>query len=255
MKKIINIGFVLSGIACVIFSVLGPFYSVVHPGTLLMFLTGVLFILCVIFDKKENKGNFVKFVYWMAFAWMIFVAVFISVNFLGGLTKLPNNGDNATVIVLGARIKDGEVTLVQKRRLDVAIDYLEENPNAKCIVTGGLQKDEGLVVADIMKKYLRTAGIEEDRIFIEGKAQDTYENLLYSKDIIEKNNLSKTVILVSDNFHLLRSTWFAKSIGYTSVYRLACHTPLGILPSYWFREILSMLKGFLITAFPGLFGH
>ena len=238
-----------------VFTIIGAFYDVIHPGTLLMFLTGVLFIFCAVWDGRLKNKKISTLIYWLSVAWMLFVSVFIVVNYVGGLTHLPENENDVTVIVLGARIKNGLVNTVQKRRLDKAIVYLEENLEAKCIVTGGLQKDENLVVGDIMKDYLVAQGIDEHRISVEGMAQDTYENLLYSKDIIETEGMPQNIVIVSDNFHLLRATWFAKSIGYENVYRLATSTPKGILPSYWFREILSMMKGFIITTFPRLFGH
>lgn len=220
-----------------------------------MFVTGLLFVLCFLFRHKTQDKKIINIVYCTSAAWLLFLIIFIITNIVGGQTYLPDDGNDTTVVVLGAKIKDGYVTLVQKRRLDMAYDYLEKNPNSKCIVTGGLQSDENLVVGDVMRDYLKKRGVNESRIFVEGDAQDTYENLLYAKDIIQSQGLSNNIVIVSDNFHLLRSSWFARSIGFTNIYRLASSTPLGILPAYWFREILSMLKGFIITAYPNIFGH
>ena len=64
--------------------------------------------------------------------------------------------------------------------------YLNENKNAKAVVTGGQGSDEAISEGQCMYDTLVGMGIDKDRIFIEDKAENTQQNIKYSYDIIEK---------------------------------------------------------------------
>lgn len=46
------------------------------------------------------------------------------------------------MIVLGAQVHEDGPSVVLKYRLDAAIDYLNENPDTNCIVSGGQGANE-----------------------------------------------------------------------------------------------------------------
>ena len=70
-------------------------------------------------------------------------------------------------IVLGAQLKDHGPSDVLRRRLDAAAEYLRQNPDTKCIVSGGQGGNEPMSEAEGMRHYLVAAGIEEERIIQE----------------------------------------------------------------------------------------
>ena len=47
-----------------------------------------------------------------------------------------------TVIVLGCKVNGDRPSLMLQRRLDTAVAYLNENPDARCIVSGGQGDNE-----------------------------------------------------------------------------------------------------------------
>lgn len=51
--------------------------------------------------------------------------------------KAPSAGDARVLLVLGARMRNGKPGKVMKSRLDKAIEILNKNENAICVLTGG----------------------------------------------------------------------------------------------------------------------
>lgn len=59
------------------------------------------------------------------------------------------------IIVLGAQVYEHGPSVVLRYRLDKAVEYLEDNPGTKCIVTGGQGYNEPFPEAVGMAEYLR----------------------------------------------------------------------------------------------------
>ncbi|WP_335872002.1 YdcF family protein [Bacillus sp. 2205SS5-2] len=147
------------------------------------------------------------------------------------------------VIVLGAGIIKGKPSLVLEERLALAITYLENNRDANVIVSGGIDVGEKISEAEAMRIYLVNAGIDEERIMIEDQATSTYENLLFSKELME-NNKEKVLIITSD-FHLFRSKYIAESIG-LEAFGTGASVPAPLIPLVHTREMLAILKTVMI---------
>ena len=154
----------------------------------------------------------------------------------------PDSGE-VTVIVLGARINGSEPSLMLRRRLDKAAQYMRQNPEAICVVTGGQGPGEDLPEAQVMGDYLKRFGIASDRIIREGASSNTRENFQFSAVLLEEQGLEKQpVVVVTDSFHQLRAYIFAKSaLPYADgFYAISSLTPWGLLPAYWVRELLAI---------------
>ena len=109
------------------------------------------------------------------------------------------------IVTLGYALNnDGTMNEVLIKRLEQTYEAAKLNPNAKIIVTGGVQKG-GLTESYLMKNWLADKGIAADRIIIEDKARDTVENALYSTEILKKYN-PKRVILITSASHIRRGT-------------------------------------------------
>ena len=109
------------------------------------------------------------------------------------------------IVTLGYALNnDGTMNEVLVKRLEQTYEAAKLNPNAKIIVTGGVQKG-GLTESYLMKNWLADKGIAADRIIIEDKARDTVENALYSTEILKKYN-PKRVILITSASHIRRGT-------------------------------------------------
>lgn len=146
-------------------------------------------------------------------------------------------------LILGAQLKADGPSEVLRRRLDRAIEYLNENPATKVIVSGGQGRNEPAAEAVGMKEYLVNAGISEDRILLEPLSRNTYENLTYSKSLIDPADAR--VVIVTNNFHVFRALKIAEKQGYTNVEGLAASAVAGLLPNNLLREFAGVLKDFI----------
>lgn len=143
------------------------------------------------------------------------------------------------VIVLGAQMKAGGPSSTLKSRLDKAIDYLEENPKTKVIVSGGQGSDEPISEAEGMKNYLVQNGIAEDRILMEDNSVNTNQNLKFSSEYI--NIEEDTVGIVTSNFHIYRSVKLAEKQGYENVCGIAAKSHKFLLPANMLREFICIV--------------
>lgn len=107
------------------------------------------------------------------------------------------------IVVLGARVNGTRVTLNLKYRLDVALDYLNENEGTKVVVSGGQGKGEEITEAKAMSDYLVKNGIKSDRIILEDRSKNTNENLKFSAELI--GSKEKKTVIVSNDFHIYRA--------------------------------------------------
>lgn len=53
------------------------------------------------------------------------------------------------------------------------------------IMSGGKGGDEQIAEGEAMKRYALEQGIPEDRILVEDQSENTYENMLFSRQLIE----------------------------------------------------------------------
>jgi uncharacterized SAM-binding protein YcdF (DUF218 family) len=170
----------------------------------------------------------------------LFLLSFIIIEGLIIRDAQNKNIENANyVIILGAGLNGSNPSLTLLHRINAAIGYLKKNTSAGVIVSGGKGPRETFTEAEVMSKLLQNNGIEIGRIIIEDRSTSTYENLLYSGNLID---LNKKVVIVSSGFHLFRAKNIAKKIGYKNIGGIAGKTPLLLLPNYYVREYLAVIK-------------
>ena len=148
--------------------------------------------------------------------------------------------EETTVIILGCKVKPSGPSLMLTTRLNAAISYLNENPSSVCVLSGGKGADEPMSEAQAMKEWLMARGIEESRLYLEDKSTSTLENILFSREIIEKEGLPVKVTLITNEFHQYRAKTLAGSLG-TEAFGVSAKTPLYLLPTYYVRELFGLL--------------
>ena len=219
--------------------------SNLNLGVILTLLLGV-FGLCVgIFYNRIKKfsqnGIFKIFRILIA---VLLCLEFVLVSFIAvyGLWDNVNYKEDA-VVVLGAGIRGDKITLPLKLRLDKAIEYYEKNPDAVIVVTGGQGFRETVTEAFAMEKYLLQNSVPKEKIFKEEKATSTMENMVFSKEILDRyfDKDYKTVV-VTNHFHIFRGTYLANKAGFKG----ATHIHAGlqwynIVPCF-LRESLAVIK-------------
>ena len=131
------------------------------------------------------------------------LAVFLAVE-CGIVSHFKDDGepDLDYIIVLGAQVYKNGPSVVLQYRLDKAVEYLEENSNTICIVSGGQGFNEYTAEAYVMRDYLIEKGISEERLICEDQSQNTKQNLINSTEYIDEG---ATVGLITNNFHMFRA--------------------------------------------------
>lgn len=162
-------------------------------------------------------------------------ATFCTVKMLGAMDSPPDEKPSA-VVILGCQVKGERPSRMLRQRLDAALEYLRSEPDVPVIVSGGKGPDEGISEALCMKNYLVENGISEDRILMEDKSTNTDENLEFSFAILDEKELSRNIVLVTNNYHQYRAQLIAESHGVEKVWSVSAKTEFRFLPTYWVRE-------------------
>ena len=117
------------------------------------------------------------------------------------------------IVTLGYALNsDGTMHETLIKRLDQTYLAAIANPDAKIIVSGGVQKS-GVTESYLMKKWLVEKGIDANRIIPEDKSKDTVDNALNSVEILKTNN-AKNIILITSASHIRRAkTIFEEAIS------------------------------------------
>lgn len=168
------------------------------------------------------------------------VLVFLGVElliFTGMFSKGKQGLDY--LVVLGAQVRGTEPSRALKKRLDKASSYLQENPDTKVVVSGGMGHGEEITEAEAMKEYLLKKGIAEDRVIEEDRSTNTVENLQFTGELIDRG---QSIGLVTNNFHVYRAVRLAKKQGYTDIYGIAAPSDPLFQPHYLVREFFALVK-------------
>ena len=143
------------------------------------------------------------------------------------------------IIVLGVHVQGTRLTLALLERTRRALQYLEENPETKAVLSGGQGEGEDISEAQAMCNYLVEHGIDRERLILEGRSTSTTENLKFSLEII---GLDHSVGVVTNNFHVFRGTAIGKKCGCKEIYPIPSRYRSWRLLIYIPREILAIIK-------------
>ena len=148
--------------------------------------------------------------------------------------------ENATAVVLGCRVYGERASLSLVERLEAAQKYLEENPGAVCVVSGGQGPGENITEAECMYRWLVEKGIDANRIYKEERSTSTDENIAFSKDVIKENGLNDKIAIVTSEYHSYRATVIAQKNG-LSYGTAPGQTAIWLFPTYYIRELYGIL--------------
>ncbi len=209
--------------------------------SVLLFLYGMFMPFVHGVMHKWRTHKVLRFLYCGILGVIALVAVLVVVEttcMIVAAEKEPESG--STVVVLGCRVYGERASLSMVERLDAAYEYLVEHPEAVCVLSGGQGAGESITEAECMYRYLRNKGIDTSRLYKEEASTDTRENLLFSKQLIEKEQLNPVVAIVTSEYHEYRAGLIAKSLGmeYGAV---PGKTAIWLLPTYYVRELYGIL--------------
>lgn len=142
------------------------------------------------------------------------------VFFLLQLQRVVNTARRVTIrsrpasllLVLGMRLRGGEVRKDYARRLDRALALYGEHPGSRILVLGGSPDGRTVTEADRGKAYLVSRGIDPDHILLEDASRHTLENLFNARRVLAAGAYER-VTLISSRYHLARCQMIAAGLG------------------------------------------
>lgn len=127
--------------------------------------------------------------------------------------------------ILGAAVWGGNrPSPVLRERINKGYELYSYGIIKNIILTGGGSPGE-MTEAEVSKKELLKKGVEERNIYIENKSSSTLEQISFLNSNLYKKNNWKEIVIISDNFHLLRTKQICKFFG-INAYTVASETPL-----------------------------
>jgi uncharacterized SAM-binding protein YcdF (DUF218 family) len=153
------------------------------------------------------------------------------------------------VIVLGARVNyNNHLNPCLVARVEHGASLLKAGLAKFLIVSGGTDVEDGANEANAMREMALAAGISSEQIILESKATSTFENLEFSKTILETRNL-KSVIVVTEPYHMPRAAMIARklSLDFSSspAPESACWSRWKHLSRFFVREPFAVLENWL----------
>ena len=118
----------------------------------------------------------------------------------------------SAIVVLGAAQYEGRPSPVLRARLDHAVDLWQRGLAPTLILTGGRGVGDTTSEAEAGKRYVMKRGVPERAIALETLGRTTSESL-HAVSLMMRGAQNRSVLLVSDPFHMLRLTILARRLG------------------------------------------
>lgn len=125
------------------------------------------------------------------------------------VTPIPA-GDAEAIVVLGANVYPPDASQPEPLpgystflRCQHAA-WLYRNWKTLPVVASGGVNSSGVVIADVMLRTLRQAGVPDSMIWAERTSTSTYQNALFTARLLQSKQIHR-IALVTEAYHLLRS--------------------------------------------------
>ncbi|MFI6419604.1 YdcF family protein [Streptomyces sp. NPDC050842] len=142
---------------------------------------------------------------------------FVGYAFLYGRMRLRRDADY--VVVLGSGLIGGRrVPPLLASRLDRGRQVYETlaargGDAPVLIASGGQGPDEEVPESHAMADYLVERGFPAGAVVREDRSRTTEENMLFSKELMERDRPGSSCVIVTNNFHAFRAALMARRAG------------------------------------------
>ncbi|MEP6726998.1 MAG: YdcF family protein [Bacteroidota bacterium] len=165
--------------------------------------------------KRLLAKKWVKRITGLLLFWIIVHIIYITAD---GCNEYKGKADIA--IILGNTVfADGSLSFWLQGRVDKALALYKEGRVKKIFASGGIETEENgrYPEGDAMKNYLLLHGVPDADIIADNYGQNTF---LTAKDFISwnKNHHYSSAIVVSQFYHITRSKYILRKLGFKNVY-------------------------------------
>jgi len=155
--------------------------------------------------------------------------------------------DKDFIVILGCWFRrDGTLPPLLRGRVDRAVSFwrMQKERSGKeaiLIPSGGQGKDEPMAEAEAMRRYLIDQGIPQELIRPETESRNTYQNMEFSKRIIQDMDQQGKTIFATTNYHVFRSGVWAGMAGLPAE-GIGGRTKWWYWPNAFMRECADLLQ-------------
>lgn len=176
------------------------------------------------------------------------VIVFLGINFYMIQVTKPyiinpdeSNVETQAALVLGARVySDGRLSDMLEDRMVAGLKAYNNNLSDKLLVSG----DHGQVEYNevkAMRQYALDEGVPSEDIFMDHAGFSTYDSVLRASKVFN----AKSLIIVTQKYHLTRALYIARKNGIEAYGIVADRYIYPKMPYFQFRESLARIKDFI----------
>ena len=116
------------------------------------------------------------------------------------------------IILLGAKLENGEATREMADRCACAFQRYRLLPKARILACGGITDGSGVSEASVMKRLLTGRGVPDEDIIIEDKSRMTAENIVNALKILSESE-RQSLLLVTSDYHMARAQLTLRRFG------------------------------------------
>ncbi len=202
-------------------------------------------LLCILLTRLAPGHYIIRFLALLGCFFDFLLSGVLLMAFLAARHKPAYDKD--FIVIPGCSIsRQGGLLPLLKGRTNRAIRFAWDQERAtgkpaRYIPTGGQGPDEIMSEGSAMEFYLLSHGAEQYEVLPEKKSTDTYENMLFSKRIIDEAKSGEKVCFVTTNYHVLRSGMLARKAGLDAE-GLASGTKWYFWPNGLARECIAILS-------------
>ena len=132
---------------------------------------------------------------------------------------IPKDIKGDVIILLGRGVRDkapdltglGAPSDMYLTRIVTAV-RLQKRLHIPVIVSGAETSEDKILEDHIVKRFLVDLGISAEKIIIEDKSRDTFENVKFTKEICDRSGFTDPV-LVTSAYHLKRAIMTFEKVG------------------------------------------
>lgn len=176
----------------------------------------------------------------------LFIVYLSSLIYIGIHIRTNTAHSSDAIVILGARsYANNKVNPCLAARVEKGVSLYKNDQAPYIIMSGGDDFYDKDNQAELMATLAEQQGVPAKAIVMEKASANTYENLLFTKEIMKKRHLS-SVIIVSDPYHLPRAALVARTLHMD--YSLApaanspCWSTYTFLSFDYFRDGLALLQ-------------
>ncbi|MCC3373202.1 YdcF family protein [Cohnella sp. REN36] len=197
--------------------------------------------------RRPKRRRFLRVIAWTALVGLLALAawctaIYVHIARFDGAPAgaKPHRADVG--IVLGARLWNDRPSPGLQERLDLALSLYKAGTFDRFIVSGGLDAGGATVTeAEGMRDYLLSHGVPADAIVLDDASRSTYENLLFSRAIMDERGW-RTAVVVTHQYHGARALDIARTLGYRDVQVQVTLSHVLNMAYHRTREVLAYTK-------------